>query len=311
MNREPANRSMGFCAIYKEAFKLTALNKKIFSQITLTILLPLAFFYLSDIQISNFILTKAYPENKTSRWIAYGITQSIYLILLLIFTPWSTSSVVYTIACFYTSRDITYKKVTGVLGKLWGRLMVTFLWCFFTVAIYSFVALCLWWSRIFDEEGRIRPLAFIICLSIPVLAVLIFFIVVCSIATVVTVLEKDYGGRAFAKSMVVLINGKIMVSCAVFGLLETALTGIIFMFCYLVVYGNKMSLVGKVFVGIGCHLLLAVWIHFLLVVQTVVYFVCKSHHNEDVSTVGTHLEISVIHLGREIKDVQLERVPAV
>lgn len=143
MNIEPANKSMGFFAIYKEAYKLTAFNKKIYLQITSTILSPLAIFYLSEIQISNFIHTKTYSRKETSRWIAYGITQSIYLILLLFFTLLSTSSVIYTIACFYTSKDITYKKVTGVLRKCWGRLIVTFLWCFFIVAVYTFVALCL------------------------------------------------------------------------------------------------------------------------------------------------------------------------
>ncbi|KAI3904022.1 hypothetical protein MKW92_047983 [Papaver armeniacum] len=131
--------------------------------------------------------------------------------------------------------------------------------------------------------------------------------VVCNIATVVTVLEKDdYGRKALAKS-IMLIKGKIWTSCAVFGLLGIAFTGIIFTYCYLFVYGNKISMVGRVFVGIGCHLLLAVWIHILHVVHTVVYFVCKSVHNEDISTVSTHLEVPVVHLGKE-KGVQLEQV---
>ncbi|KAI3872473.1 hypothetical protein MKX03_020520 [Papaver bracteatum] len=108
-------------------------------------------------------------------------------------------------------------------------------------------------------------------------------LVVWNIATVVTVLEKDYGRKALAKSMR-LIAGKIWVSCAVFGWLEIAFAGIIFTFAYLVVDGNKMSVVGKVFVGIGCYLLMTVSIHLSLVVHTVVYFVCKSYHNEDIST---------------------------
>ncbi|KAI3860918.1 hypothetical protein MKW92_053223 [Papaver armeniacum] len=133
-------------------------------------------------------------------------------------------------------------------------------------------------------------------------------IVVWNIATVVTVLEKDYGRKALAKSMR-LIAGKIWVSCAVFGLLEIAFAGIIFTFAYLVVVdGNKMSLVGKIFVGIACYLLMTVWIHFSLVVHTVVYFVCKSYHNEDISAVTTQSEVPVIQLGRQ-NDVQLERVP--
>ncbi|KAI3931063.1 hypothetical protein MKW92_034997 [Papaver armeniacum] len=291
MNREAANKSMGFFGIYKEAYKLTASNKKIFSQITLTILLSLAFCFLSEIRILTY----------TNGWIAYGliISQILFLISLYLFSLWSTSSVMYTIACFYTSRDITYKKVAGVLRKLWGRLSATFFWCSFTVAIYASLTL-----------GLLRiSLIFISCLSIPAFAGLIYAMVVWNIATVVTVLEKDHDGRkALAKSMR-LIKGKIWVSCAVFILLGIAFAGIIFTYCYLSVYGNKISFVGEVFVGIACHLLLAVWFHFLLVVHTVVYFVCKSVHNEDISTISTHLEVPVIHLGREIKEVQLEQVP--
>ncbi|KAI3853420.1 hypothetical protein MKX03_017736 [Papaver bracteatum] len=253
MNREPANKSMGFFAIYKEAYKLTASNKKIFSLIALTILLPLAFCFLSEIRILTY----------SNGWIAYGliISQILFLILLFLFSLWSTSSVMYTIACFYTSRDITYKKVDGVLRKLWGRLSATFFWCSFTVAIYTSLTL----------EGI--SLIFISCLSIPAFAGLIYAMVVWNIATVVTVLEKDHDGRkALAK-----------------------------------IYVNRISSVGKVFVGIGCHLLLAVWIHFLLFVHTVVYFVCKSVHDEDISTISTHLEVPVIHLGRG-KEVPLEKV---
>ncbi|KAI3931061.1 hypothetical protein MKW92_034995 [Papaver armeniacum] len=225
---------MGFFAIYYEACKLTAANKKIFSQITLTILLPLAFFFLSELRIST------YSKEETPGWLDYCLTiaQIVYFKLMFIFSFWSTSSVMYTIACFYTSRDITYKKVTGVLVKLRGELTVTFLWCFLFLAIYT------------------------------------------SITFVVTVLENDcYGRKALAKTF----------------------AGIIFTYFYLSVYGSKkISMVGRVFVGIGCHFLMAIWIHILLVVHTVVYFVCKSYHNQDISTVSTHLE--------DIKDVPLEQV---
>ncbi|KAI3872950.1 hypothetical protein MKW98_026563 [Papaver atlanticum] len=132
--------------------------------------------------------------------------------------------------------------------------------------------------------------------------------VVWNMATVVTVLEKDHDGRKVLAKSMRLIKGKIWVSCAVFILLGIAFVGIIFTYCYLSVYGNKISFVGKVFVGIACHLLLAVWIHFLFVVHTV-DFICKSVHDEDISTILTHLEVPVNHLGREIKDVQLEQVP--
>ncbi|KAI3888854.1 hypothetical protein MKX03_036038 [Papaver bracteatum] len=257
---------------------------------------------------------------ETSRRIAYGITQSIYLILLLFFTVLSTTSVVYTVACFYTSKEITYKKVTGVLRRLWGRLISTFFWGLVMVAIYTSVALIFFSSSFSNREDI---LAFII----PYFPVLIYVIVIWNVATVVTVLEKDYGVKALAKSWRI-IYGKRWVSCTAFGLLQIVFTGIIFTFCYLfgrvcnctpllytssapdpVVYGNKMNLVGKVFLGIVCYLLTTIWIHFSLVLNTVVYFVCKSYHNEDISNIANHAEVvPIIPLVGE-NEVQLERIP--
>ncbi|RZC79999.1 hypothetical protein C5167_042572 [Papaver somniferum] len=109
------------------------------------------------------------------------------------------------------------------------------------------------------------------------------------------------------KPCMTLIDGKEWVSRAVFGLLGIAFTGISFTY-YLFVYGDITYLVGELVVGIGFHLLIC--IHFLLVVHTVLYFVCKYYHKEDTSTVLAHLEVPVDHLGWE-KDVQLERVPEV
>ncbi|XP_026433833.1 uncharacterized protein LOC113331329 [Papaver somniferum] len=210
-------------------------------------------------------------------------------------------------SCFYTSKDITYEEVTGIPPKLWGRLILTFLCCFLFLAIYTSLALGFSLLTFRAEERRIWPSILITCWAIPFFAELAYMMVVCNIATVVTVLEEDcYGSEALWKSMD-LTEGKEWVSRAVFGLLGIAFTGISFTY-YLSVYGD--CLVGKVVGGIGLHLLLAICVHFLLVVHTVLYFVCKSYHNEDISTVSTHFEILVIHLGKE-KDVQLERVPAV
>ncbi|KAI3888855.1 hypothetical protein MKX03_036039 [Papaver bracteatum] len=273
MNREPANKSMGFFAIYKEAYKLTELNKKFFLQITLT--LPFSMFY---IVISTVIHTKTYPEKETSRQIDYGLTKSIYFILALFLTILSTSSVMHT-----------HKKVIGVLQKCWERLIFTFFWSFFMEVIYSPVALGLLLC-FFRGVDDLR-------LSDPYFTGLIYMLVVLNVATAIMLLEKDDVIKASAKS-VRLIFGKIWISCAVYGLLEIAFTGIILPCCYLVVYGNKMNLVVKVFVRIGCYLMTIIWIHFSLVRLAVVYLVFKSYYNEDIPTVAaTHAAVvPIIHL---------------
>ncbi|OUZ99444.1 hypothetical protein BVC80_1801g14 [Macleaya cordata] len=310
MNREQSElRSVGFFGIYKEAYKITVSRKKLFSQITLVLVLPLSILYLSQIQISNFIQTKTYRHHETSRWIAYGITEAIYIIFLFIFSLLSTSVVSYTIACIYTSKEImTFKKVISVVPRLCMRLMVTFLWCFFILTVHTGVALGLliWFTiKMFgpEGEGANKVLIFIICLSIPYFIGLVFINVVWHLASVISVLEKNYGRKALKKS-IKLIKGKILVSCAIFTMLEICFSGILATFSVLVVYGYIIGTVGRVGVGILCYLLLTIYFHFALIIQTVVYFVCKSYHQEDFNKFDKHLEISFVPLSRE-KDIPL------
>ncbi|KAI3835912.1 hypothetical protein MKW92_025548, partial [Papaver armeniacum] len=290
MNREPANKSLGFFGIYKEAYRITISWKKLFSQITLALILPLTILYLSDIHISDFIISKAYPNNVRAKWIAYGITSFVYLILILLLFFFSTSVVACCISCFYTSKETTFKKVVRVFPKVWGRLLVMFLLLFLILGIcaVAYLALIYWFAASFngpEGEGRYKVLAFVISLSVPFFIGLVYVTSVWNIAMVISVLEKSYGTKAMVKSMK-LIRGKIWIIFA----------GITFTYSLLVVAGDILDLVGEVFVGIVCYLLATVLIHFSLVIQTVVYFVCKSYHNEEISNVAAHLEVAYIVL---------------
>ncbi|KAI3897413.1 hypothetical protein MKX03_025431 [Papaver bracteatum] len=304
MNTEPANKSMGFFGTYKEAFRITFSRKKIFSQITLSVLLPLSIILLSSIQVAYFI---GYPINVNSRGIAHWVFELLYAIFTLFFTLLSKSSVVYIVACFYASSDITFKRVIGVFPKVWGRLIVTFLWCLLIWAIYTGVAigLFLWFFLSINDEGQenIKALIFGICLFIPFMIGSVYMENVWSVAMVISVLEDDYGRKALGKSMK-LIKGKVWVSSAVFLTLHFAMSGVILAFSLLVVYGDILSLERKLYVGIACSLLLMLLIHFTLVIQTIVYFVCKSYHKEDLSNVAKHLDVGYANL---VGDNELQR----
>ncbi|KAI3888856.1 hypothetical protein MKX03_036040 [Papaver bracteatum] len=207
---------------------------------------------------------------------------------MLFFTILLTSIIVSTIACFYASKDITYQKVIGVLRKCCGRLIFTFFWAFFMGAIYTSLALglLLWFFRGVDDLRLLDPRV----------TVLNYMLVVLNVAMAVTALENDYGIKGLAKNMR-LIFGKIWISCVVYGLLEIAFTGIILPFCYLVIFGKKMNLVGRIFVmRIPCYLLTIIWIHFSLVRLTVVYLICKSYRNKDIPTATHAAVVPIIYL---------------
>ncbi|KAI3989713.1 hypothetical protein MKX01_009205 [Papaver californicum] len=267
---------MGFFGMYMDTCKITVSWFKLFSQIVLATILPLTILYLSDIQISDFILSHAYRNNEKAKWIAFGMTRFVYSILILIFYLFSTSSVTYAVSCFYTSKDPNLKRVVGVFPKVWGELMGSF-------------------------NGGAR-VAFIICLTVPYIIVLIYITTVWNVAMVISVLEKDYGRKALVKSMK-LIKDKIWVSSSLFVALEIIFTGVILAFSLRVVNGMTLNLVGKIFVGIVCYSLAAYLLHFYLVIQAVVYFVCKAYHNEDISNVSGHVDVSYANLVRGNEEV--------
>ncbi|KAI3863675.1 hypothetical protein MKW98_031267 [Papaver atlanticum] len=290
---------MGFFSIIKEACKLSFTWKKLFSHIAVCILLPLAALNLNEIQISHFIETQTYQNNENARRLALSITQFVYALVIVFFTLYSTSIVVTAVACFYTSKDVTFKNVSGAFSRVWGRLIVTFLWFLLFVVIYLSVAIALLiWFATTTGEVRNKLAIALVVLSVFYFVGLVYVTLIYNVATVVCVLEKDYGRKAFGRSMK-LIKGKLWVSFFVYLLIDIAFAGILVVYSLFVVNVNILSVVGKVFVAIGCYLLMTILLHFYFVIQTVIYFKCKSHHNESISDVARHLEDSYALLGRE------------
>ncbi|KAI3873890.1 hypothetical protein MKW98_001539 [Papaver atlanticum] len=147
-----------------------------------------------------------------------------------------------------------------------------------------------------------------IFLLIPFVIGLSYIENVMSVAMVISILEIDvYGWKAQGKSMK-LIRGKICVSFVVFLPLHIAIAGLVFAFTSLLVQEFvSLSIMRSFYVTIACSLLLMVLIHFTLVIQTIVYFVCKSYHNEDLSNFAENLGDGYANLGGEQGDNELHR----
>ncbi|KAI3947899.1 hypothetical protein MKX01_034564 [Papaver californicum] len=336
MDREPEElQFLGFFGIYQESFKITITWRKIFSRIILSLILPLSFIYLAQIQISDAILAKIDDSQEVqdtatrgtarfnkihahiiSEWVTFGIFKAIYLLFLLIFSLLSTSAIVYTIACIYSSKDLTFKKVISVVPKVWKRLMITFLWNFFILVVYNFLAIFLaYWVIVLtlgpEGENATTTWTLLIIILIPYVIGLVYISVVWQLASVVSVLEESYGIKAMQKSKA-LIKGKIWISSFIFTKLQILFVGILMAFKAMVVNGNSFGIWGRICLGIFFFVLLTILIHFALVIQTIIYFVCKSYHHENIdkSCLAEHLE--VYNLGEYVllirdKDVQLEQ----
>ncbi|PIN20797.1 hypothetical protein CDL12_06521 [Handroanthus impetiginosus] len=328
MDREQEEiQFLGVFGILKESFNIVSSWRKIFSQITLSLIIPLSFIYLAHIEISalifrNIIVDEYYLErtpegtsshNKishmlSSEWTTFILFKIGYFIFFIILTLLSTSAVVYTIACIYTAKEITYKKVMSVVPKVWKRLMVTFIWNFIIIFAYNLVS------------AFVVLLGFIILGSIPVLLTVflvlftiiyligfLYITIIWHLASVVSVLEESYGLNAMAKSQA-LIKGKMAVSLAVFFIVGLCFFGTQFMFKALVVFVDH-GIGKRIGFGILNLVLMSISMLFGLIIQTIIYFVCKSYHHENIdkSSLSDHLGS---YLGEYVplksKDVQLE-----
>ncbi|KAE7998346.1 hypothetical protein FH972_002901 [Carpinus fangiana] len=328
MDREQEDlQFLGFFGIINESFKIIFSWRKIFSQITLALILPLSFIFLAHIQISQLLffniqdnedsLNHTQKNSPTyaklsdvvsSELAALWAFKAAYFTFLLILSLLSTSAVVYTIASIYTAKEITFKKVLSVVPKVWKRLLITFICSFAIVLVYNIVAGALLFSCVafvgFSASGDTIVVLFLIIYSIG----FVYISIVWHLASVVSVLEDVYGFKAMIKSKA-LIKGKMWIAVGFFILLFLCFMGIEVVFENFVVLGMERGAGIGILVGILCFLFLFKVILFGLVVQTVIYFVCKSYHHENIdkSSLADHLEV---YLGEYVplkaRDLQLE-----
>lgn len=330
MDREPEElQFLGLVGILTESTKLITSQRRLFSQITSTLILPLSLLFLIHIHISHALFTRIdsdetalelTPPNSpsesrllsllTSDWTLFFLFKALYLLFLLVFALLSTSAVVYTIASLFTAKDITFSKLFSVVPKVWKRLMITFLWAFLLLFSYNLLALLLFLALALIFGPNSFGILLAVCLLFAYLAGLIWISVVWHLASVVSVLEDACGIHAMRKSRE-LIRGKTPVAVGVFLLLNLAFILIEFGFRKLVVDGRTgLGLVWRFGYGLLMLGLLMVVILLGLVVQTVVYFVCKSYHHEsiDKSSLADHLEVYMgEYVPLKARDVQLEQ----
>ncbi|PIA28524.1 hypothetical protein AQUCO_06900059v1 [Aquilegia coerulea] len=335
MDREPEElQFIGFFGVYKEAYKMVFSWRKIFTQIALGLILPLSFIFLVHIQISQLLFGKilhneevldyTLPRRPTYRrnsdrlsyeWNAFWLFKAVYILFVLILSLLSTSAVVYTIACIYTAKDLTFTKVLSVVPKVWKRLMITFLWNFTVMFVYNFASLVVAVLFVLLAEQIIRGVAgliIMILLSTTYFIGFVYINVIWHLASVVSVLEDSYGIQAMLKSKE-LIKGKMGLASTIYISIQFCIILIQVIFEELIVVGDSLTMTTRVGWGIVCFFLLSKLILLDLVVQTIVYYICKSFHHEsiDKSCLSGHLEV---YLGEYVplkgRDVQLEQLNA-
>ncbi|KAF8011855.1 hypothetical protein BT93_I0094 [Corymbia citriodora subsp. variegata] len=324
---------LGFLGVYRETSKIILKWRRIFAQITLALILPLCVVFLAHSAVSQLlsfkIIDHEFDRDYTwegspryrdlsrmlkKEWVAFWLFKLGYFIFVFIFSLLSTSAVVYTVACIYAAKQITFKKIMSVVPIVWKRLMVTFLWSFATLfaSVVVAIALLIAWVvivRIF-RLGPGPGIAILVILLILYVIVFVYITMIWQLASVISVLEDVYGRKAMEKSKR-LIEGKMGMSVGCF-------LGVLMWFaqvqasfeCFVVL--DLVDGIGtKIGVGLICLLLLLTVVLFGLVVQTVIYFVCKSYHHENIdkSSLSDHLEVYLgDYVPLKANSVQLEQL---
>ncbi|KAI4310795.1 hypothetical protein MLD38_035745 [Melastoma candidum] len=319
-------RFMGFVSIFKESFKIIGKYRKVLSLITVTLIFPLALIFLVQIQVADHLRYAIYRHEErlehkkhnsrlsdliTSERIGYVVLKVLYYAILLVLANLAMSAVVYLVASIYTVKPISFKKVMGIVPKVWKRLSVTLCWVFlisfiyacftlgFSIIIYGVVG---WQSEAFGLTVFI----------ISFIAHFVGFAYLCIIwylASVITVLEDLKGISAMVKAKD-LIQGKKKVVVPIFLLLAAVYYGVLLVYEIFVVFEwNSFFLFG---LGTVCVVLLTFLFLLGLVVQSVTYFVCKTYHCEhiDKPALAEHLEAFAPNYEqmKEGKDVQMNQV---
>ncbi|XVF39168.1 hypothetical protein PTKIN_Ptkin01aG0013700 [Pterospermum kingtungense] len=329
MDREQEEMQfIGFLGIYKESFKLIYAWRKIFTYITLSLILPLSFIYLLHMELTSLFVRKIFhneielsqtrsgtpkyeklSDHISSEWAYFWLFQAAYFTLFFIYSLLSTAAVVYTIASIYTARELTFKKVMSVVPKVWKRLMVTFLSIFVAMFLYHVVAFVVFIVWALSMGGRDIGVVVFVILRIVYGVGFLYLFIIWHLANVVSVLEETYGFKAMVKSQN-LIKGKLWVATVIFLILGFVSWITRIEFQRLVVHGSSFHMADRVVYAIVYFLLHSMLVLFGLVIQTVIYFVCKSYHHENIdkSALSDHLEV---YLGEYVpltaKDVQLEQ----
>ncbi|MCL7040677.1 hypothetical protein MKW94_011453 [Papaver nudicaule] len=275
--------------IIKEAVRIPAKSSPLkFFLITLTLILPLSVIQLL-FEVHTSVLYDTF-ENYFSghdsspsykQFIrTYSIQEFFYLLSLFLFFLLSASAIVFTVASLYASKPVSFVPTLFAIPRIFKHLVLTFFYALLLMIInymsYRIPILVLISKNINGAwlVGFITVSAFI--------NVIVDYCVTAlwHLASVISVLEPNVYGLAAMKKSKQLLRGrtKTALELAYLYLGATWFAEVVFELAM----RFPIHFMVKLLLGLLCLFLLAVVNLTGLLVQTVFFFACKSHHNQVV-----------------------------
>lgn len=325
----------GILEIFQETIKLIHKWRKMFTKITLTFVLPLSLLTLAKLEISNLWIRNITHNQQIlhhtqkftplylklsdlviSERIHYSLFYIAFSIFSAAFSLLSTSATVYTVASIYAARDVSFKHVIRAVPKLWKRLLLTFLCVLAALVAFNVIAFSSIFSIRFivlsihgenDVAFKIGSAIFLFFFVTLYFAAFWYLAIIWQLSSVVSALEtSSCGFSAMARSRA-LLKGKMAAAVILVLSLSLTLGTVNVVFNRMVVRsGAPTGVVGKGILGIIWLLSFLVIVLIRLVAGIVLYFVCKSYHQESVdkSALFDHLQgyLSTGYVALEAED---------
>ncbi|XP_057451333.1 uncharacterized protein LOC130743209 [Lotus japonicus] len=318
MERDQENMQfLGLVGVYKESYMIMISWKKIFSLITLILILPLSVIFLfmevsphfcGDISYYSkpHFVPRIHPrhtdETISSQLLSFILFKLEYFVVFVLmgcFSLHPTSAVVYTVTSVYTdgSDGVTFNKVMNIVPKVWKRLVITFVCTILAFFVYNVVVrlvIIFIWPIIIREKNY-GTVIYVVIWVLDSLG-LLYLTTIWQLANVVSMLEDSCGFKAMMKSNE-LIKGKKFLSIIINYMSNYSFFSIQLLFSEVVLNGWKMQVdvgfVWRIPLGVLCVLVFCFMFLLMLVIQTVLYFVCKSYHHETIgkSALSEQLEV--------------------
>ncbi|CAK9313796.1 unnamed protein product [Citrullus colocynthis] len=309
---------LGIFGILQEAYTIIYTWRKIFSQITLFLIFPLSLFFLAYTHISYHMIQNLHFQINQTKFqkgfprfvkisdlvVSYELAYfwlfivMIYSIFLTIISIPSTSVVTYVVACIYTDDDkVSFKHSLKIVTKVWKRVMITSFYSLGFTFTYDSVAVCVLPLIIrvivfrYGFYWYIKVAILIVFMAMYIVGSL-YLTTIWMLSKVVSVLEESYGFKALMKSQR-LLRGKMVVAT--------------FLLFFIILILGVVQLLYKTVVVravvLGMIRLLINFLLFKVVVLTVLYFVCKSYHRENID-MSDHLSgLAEVYVSIKANDV--------
>ncbi|KAK1406876.1 hypothetical protein QVD17_38485 [Tagetes erecta] len=322
---------LGSSSIFSQSFKTIFTNKKLFTQIILTSILPLTLIFITHMQISNHFFNKIeqnpyqiltdpilgydtydFDISALNTWQNFLLFKLLIVALLTAFSVPSTATVAFTIVSVYTARDVTFPKTIKIVINVWKRLTVTFLLTLLTLAAYALISSVVFFVT--DVVLRSYHIRFFVFFALVLVYIygLIRIITVLQLANVITVLEHSYGLKSIIKA-IDLMKEKTYTALTIYFVLYFSLAGVVCVYMAFVMYDTeRLALTWRLMIGFVCMIFILMVFLVILVSETVFYLVCKSYHGERIDLVSLTTYLSAYlndstTVFRTREDIQLGR----